>query len=384
MVYMRPSATNHQIRRAFLVALSGLSGVGARTSRKIITACQQYQLSEEEFWANRQQIWQKIPLSEETIESIKKFQKEQSLLDNLEHLQASGLQVLTYEDQAYPPLLLASDDFPTVLFVRSRYRVGDAAWQAAFAKTISVVGTRKMTGYGKLVLRQLLPPLLAAGKTIVSGFMYGVDLEAARLTVEKGGQTIAVLGYGLEHCFPQRQKQMMEEFYETGAIFLSEFMPAVPPVAANFVMRNRIVAALSPATLIIEAAARSGSHITAAYANEYGRLVLAVPGPITNPFSEGTKDLIRQGATLVNSGQDILTVLNEDYHAVIEQANSQVGDPSQQRILELLANQSELSLEELHAESALESTKLHQLLFELELQGKIGRNFGKYCLIAPL
>jgi len=368
------------LRRAFLIALNGLQGVGPKTSLRILAACRQHQLSPEQFMVNRRGIWQEMSLAEETVLSIQKFNSEHTLLDNLAEIEASGLQILTFEDSAYPPLLRESEDFPTVLFVKSKCRVGDETWQKTFTDTLSVVGTRKITGYGRLVLRQFLPALVAAGKTIVSGFMYGVDLEAARLTVEKGGRTVAALGFGLRHCFPESQRQLMADFYEAGAIFLSEFAPAVPPLATNFVWRNRIVAALSPATLVVEAASRSGSHITAAYANDYGRLVMAVPGPITNPFSEGTKDLIRQGATMVNSAADILQVLNEDYHRVATEVPTS-QNPLEKRILELFANQAELSLEELRQQSQLTATQLNQLLFNLELQAKIDKKFGKYRLL---
>lgn len=376
------SSKKQHLRRAFLLALNGFQGVGPKTSLRILDVCQKYRLSPEQFMGNHRGIWQEISLAEETVLSIQKFNSEHTLLDNLMEVEALGLQVLTFEDSAYPPLLRESEDFPTVLFVKSKCRVGDETWQKTFTDTLSVVGTRKITGYGRLVLRQFLPTLVTTGKTIVSGFMYGVDLEAARLTVEKGGRTVAVLGFGLQHCFPESQRQLMADFYEAGAVFLSEFAPAVSPLAANFIRRNRIVAALSPATLVVEAASRSGSHITAAYANDYGRLVMAVPGPITNPFSEGTKDLIRQGATLVNSAADILQVLNEDYHRVVgETGAANSHNPLEKRLLKLFASQSELSLEELRQQSQLTDAQLNQLLFNLELQVKIDKKFGKYRLL---
>lgn len=214
--------------------------------------------------------------------------------------------------------------------------------------------------------------------------MYGVDLEAAKLALKNGGNTVAVLGYGTSHCFPKSQKKTMEEFYEKGAIFMSEFPPEMPPIASNFVMRNRIVAGLSPATIVIEAAARSGSHITASYANDYGRLVMAVPGPISNPFSEGTKDLISQGATLVNSGQDILSALSEDYHwsdKLGEDKRTDKLSQEQKTLIEKFKSRPELSFEELYANSLYSRDQLNQLLFDLQLQGKISKNFGKYCLL---
>ena len=375
----------HLYRRAFLVAMVSLSGLGPKTILKILNFCQSKSISLEEFWANKNHIWQEINLPERTLESIKKFKKEHNLLDNLFQLESSGIQVLSFEDLDYPNLLLETDDFPIILFVKSQVKIGDSSWKKAFASTISVVGTRKMTAYGQLVIKELLPPLISVGKVITSGFMYGVDLEVAKLALKNKGQTIAVLGFGFNHCFPKSQKKEMQEFLDQGAIFLSEFAPTTVARAANFVIRNRIVAGLSKATLVVEAAKRSGSHITASYANDYGRLVMAVPGPITNPFSDGTKVLISQGAVLVNSASDILNEIGEDYHFdCLDKKTLQVDNKDSQTksLLAKLTFYPELSFEDLLQTSKLSFTQLNQLLFNLELQGKIIKKWGKYCLVS--
>lgn len=135
------------LHRAFLVALNCMSGIGAKTSLKILSFCQKYQLSENDFLGNYKNNWQELNLNEKTIESIKKFNKEHTLSDNLAEILASGLQVLTFEDKAYPELLLASEDYPTVLYIKSRLKIGERSWCEIFKKTISVVGTRKMSSY---------------------------------------------------------------------------------------------------------------------------------------------------------------------------------------------------------------------------------------------
>jgi DNA processing protein len=370
-------------RKAFLTSLVSIPGLGAKTVLKILKFCEKRKISDEDFWVNKKHLWQEMSISEKIVESIKKFKNEHNLLDYMAQLEASGIQVLTFEEKAFPKLLLASEDFPVVLFVKSKVLVGSAEWQAAFAQTISVVGARKMTAYGQLVIKELIPPLITAGKTVVSGFMYGVDLAAAKMALANGGQTIAVLGFGFNHCFPNSQKKIMQEFLEQKAIFLSEFAPDTMAKAANFVIRNRIVAGLSAATLVIEAAARSGSHITASYANDYGRLVMAVPGPITNPFSEGTKILISQGAILVNSANDILTEIGGDYHLdFLSKGQGTLENDQVQTLLHQLTFYPELSFEDLLHNSKLETTELNQLLFNLELQGKIIKKWGKYCLVS--
>jgi len=383
-----PSNYSHSIsrkRKAFLVALNSITGLGARTTLKILKICQKYQISDDEFWANKNKIWQEISLSENIVESIKKFKIEHSLLDNLEKLEASGLGVISFQEQNYPQLLLASEDFPTIIFVKSLLKIGSEAWEQAFSQTVSIVGTRKMTSYGRLVIKQIVPELVVAKKTIVSGFMYGIDLTAAQVALEHKGHTIAVLGFGFNHCFPANQRKTMQEFLARGAIFLSEFTPETMAKPANFVMRNRIVAGLSPATVVVEAASRSGSHITASYANDYGRLVMAVPGPINNPFSVGTKDLINQGAVLVNNAEDILLELGEGWknttHNQPDLKAEKISDQAK-AILEHLGFFPELSLAELQTNTGLNHGELSQILFDLELQGKINKKWGKYCLVS--
>ncbi len=376
-------------QKAFLVALVSLDGIGSRTVLKILALCRKRQLSRAEFWANKHHIWQEIELKEKTIESIKKFKKEHSLLDNLARLEASGVQVVTFEEKAYPPLLATIEDLPAVLFVKSRIQVGSPTWYQMLAQTISIVGTRRMTSYGQLVINRLVPPLVDLGQVVVSGFMYGVDLVAAQTALKHQGRTIAVLGFGFNHCFPSSQKNIMQEFLEQEAIFLSEFPPTTLARASNFVTRNRIVAGLSKATVIIEAAKRSGSHITASYANNYGRLVMAVPGPITNPFSEGTKELVNQGAILVNSAQDILLEIGRDYHldlldtkSLSSATDDVAGNNARSLILENLSFYPESSLETLQNSTKIPTAELNQLLFDLELQGKIIKKWGKYCLVS--
>ncbi len=377
--------TSEQIaHKAFLVTLNAINGFGQKTILKILNYCQERHLEPKEFLDNKYNVWNEISLSERSVESIKNFKKAHNFIDYLSSLEDSGIQVLTFEEKSYPKLLLETNDFPPVLLVKSLVKVGSSAWKIAFANTISVVGARKMTSYGQLVLKKMVPPLVAAGKVVVSGFMYGIDLTAARVALENHGQTVAVLGFGFNHCFPSSQKKVMADFLERGAIFLSEFSPEVVAKAANFVIRNRIVAGLSKATLVVEAARRSGSHITAGYANDYGRLVMAVPGPITNPFSDGTKALITQGAVLVNSAMDILDEIKEDYHLNFFNSSEDNMDGNQQVkvLLENLSFFPEISFDDLLKSTKLTSEQLNQLLFDLELQGKIIKKWGKYCLVS--
>lgn len=383
------SSDQHQLT-ALLVALTYAAGVGAKTARSIVTWCCKHHIKAEDLWDNLGGFKAEIGLSEKIVESIQNIKKEHNFYEFMERVMAKDLQLLPFFSEAYPKLLLATDDYPALLFIQSAVRITDVAWSTLFARTIAIVGTRKMTSYGQLVLAQLVPPLVGFGYTVISGFMYGVDLEAARLAVTHDAQTIAVLGYGHDHCFPKWQRRDREAFLAKGAVFLSEYPPEFPPLASNFVMRNRIVAGLTAATLVIEAAVKSGSHITANYANEYGRLVMAVPGPITNPFSIGTKALIDQGAVLVTSAHDVLSALADDYglqHFVQQQEASSLdkktNNPTEIRlkaICDHLRARGGMSFTELLHACQLDDRSLNQFLFDLELQGRISKQHGTYCL----
>ncbi len=383
------SSDQHQLT-ALLVALTYAEGVGAKTARSIVTWCCKHHIKAEDFWNNLSGFRVEIGLNEKIVESIQNIKKEHNFYDFMERVAAKGLQLLPFFSKAYPKLLLMTDDYPALLFVQSAMRITDQTWSTLFARSISIVGTRKMTSYGQLVLEQLVPPLVGFGYTVVSGFMYGVDLEAARLTVAHAGQTIAVLGYGHNHYFPKWQSRDRAAFLAKGGVFMSEYPPEFPPLASNFVMRNRIVAGLTTATLVIEAAVKSGSHITASYANEYGRLVMAVPGPITNPFSLGTKALIDQGAVLVTSAHDIVSTLADDYglqHFSQQQEASppekKTDSPTEiglQAICDHLRARGGMSFTELLHVCQLDDRSLNQFLFDLELQGRISKQHGTYCL----
>ena len=177
------------------------------------------------------------------------------------------------------------------------------------AKAIAVVGTRKMTGYGKVITEQFTKGLVAGGLTIVSGLARGVDSQAHKGAIGSGGRTIAVLGGGLDQIYPPENRGLAKEIVSGSGALLSEFPPDYPSLPGNFPSRNRIIAGLSKAVLGTEAAQDSGSLITARLAVESGREVFAVPGPVTSSLSKGPIDLIREGARIVFDPKEILEEL---------------------------------------------------------------------------
>ena len=230
----------------------------------------------------------------------KKFDREE-YLRRLEKLHVS---VLTLKNPKYPKLLSEISDAPFVLYIRGRGSKID------LNKTIAVVGTRRVTPYGCAVTKKLVQDLVAAGYTIVSGLAYGVDAVAHEAAIECGGKTIAVLGCGIDIIAPPSNASLYHRIENGGGAIISEMPLGLRPEKKLFVTRNRMISGLSRGVIVIEGSDTSGSLITARYAAEQGREVFAVPGPITSPFSKGPARLIKEGAKLVESVEDILDELN--------------------------------------------------------------------------
>lgn len=218
-------------------------------------------------------------------------------------LQRDGLRLVAEHSPEYPPLLRQIHDPPIGLYVRDRI---DPAWVF-----LAVVGSRKASPYGRTVTSVLVRPLAARGLTIVSGLAYGIDAEAHRATLAVHGTTIAVLGSGADDTslYPRAHRPLAHEIVTAGGAVLSEFPPGTEPRPELFPQRNRIIAGMSRAVLVVEATVTSGALITARLTLDGGRDVLVVPGPITSPTSEGTNRLLREGATPVCSADDVLSAL---------------------------------------------------------------------------
>ncbi len=247
---------------------------------------------------------------------------------------ASDIVVIPLDDPRYPPLLRQIADPPAKLFAR-----GDLAVLSR-EDAIAVVGTRQMTRYGEAVTKQLVAPLAAAGTPIVSGLALGIDAIAHEATVGSGGLAIAVLAAGVadRDIGPRANFGLARRILSSGGVLISEFPSGTPATKDKFLLRNRIVAGLARATIIVEAAARSGALVTARLALEDGRDVYAVPGPITSSASEGTNKLIATGAMPILSPTMLLeelsveitaprVALTDDERAVLAQITKGITSP---------------------------------------------------------
>jgi len=273
------------------------------------------------------------------------------------------LETITWLDDDYPLGLLPLESSPPLVYFRGRADFLQAQfWQRPM---VAIVGTRKVTAYGRQVTQQLAAGLAAAGVVVISGMARGVDSLAHEAVLARGGDTVAVLGTGVDVVYPLGNRSLYEKMATNGGL-LSEFPPGFPPLPGNFPARNRIIAGLSRLVVVTEAAQKSGSLITARLAAEQGKDVLAVPGPITSDLSQGTSYLIKQGAKLVTAVDDILGELQLALPAV--KVNTAAMEPQQQRIWQALAD-GEKYTDELVRELKLPASQLGSILSIMAIKG---------------
>lgn len=271
-------------------------------------------------------------------------------------------QILTLGDPLYPAPLLQTADPPLMLYVQ-----GTGALEGAQPR-LAIVGSRNPTPQGLANARQFAQALAGSGLCVVSGLALGIDAAAHEGALEGGGETIAVVGTGLDIEYPSRNAALMRRIAGHG-LLVSEYPLGTPPVPANFPRRNRIISGLSRGTLVVEAALRSGSLITARMAAEQGREVFAIPGSIHSPQSRGCHALIRQGAKLVESAQDVL----EELALPTAAANpARAPVPREDPLLAQMGFDA-VSLDALCARTGLSTARLQAALLTLELEGAVAR-----------
>jgi DNA processing protein len=281
-------------------------------------------------------------------------------------LAAAGLRYVGRAEPGFPMLLRAIHDPPPGLYVR-----GSGAVELLAGPCVAIVGARACSGYGRAVARMLAQELAGAGIVVVSGLARGIDGEAHRGALAAGGLTVAVLGCGVDRDYPAVHAELARRICDSGTV-VSEYGPGVEPAPWRFPARNRIIAGLSAATVVVEARERSGALITADFALEGGRDVLAVPGEITSALSAGTNALLRLGATPLLAAADVLELLGLDPRPPPAPPD---GDAA--AVLERLRD-GPAAADELVRTTGLAASAVAAALTELELSGQVSADGGVY------
>ncbi len=355
----------------YLLALQKIEGVGDIVAKKLLINC-----------GSAQAIFSEKPSKLLAIDGIgtvllKKL-KDKTVFEKaekeLKYINENKINFCFFQDENYPEKLKHCMDSPILLFTSGNINVNKK-------RIISIVGTRQITSYGTEFCKKLIADLAPLDPIIVSGFAYGVDIVAHQAAVEHKLQTIGVLAHGLNQIYPKVHKKYISKMEENGG-FMTEFWNDVDPFKENFVARNRIVAGMSEATIVIESAEKGGSLITANMANDYNRDVFAVPGRISDKYSQGCNDLIKtQKANLLTSAADLVYMLNWDIEKdtlkTVQKQLFVVLTDEEQKIYNYLIKNGKQLLDILALECDFPVYKISGILLNMELKGVIRPLPGK-------
>jgi DNA processing protein len=352
----------------FWIGLSSVPGVGRVTFRKLV---KQFGSPQRALAASVDELTDAGGLGRKVADAIRSFAWREHAERELAKAAEGGVDIITLDDPAYPDNLRDIPDPPLFLYIKGMLKPEDG-------NAVAIVGTRKPTHYGKTVTLRLAGELASSGFTVVSGLARGIDTQAHRGALTARGRTIAVLGCGIDVVYPPENRALMEEIGGSGAV-VTENPFGTQPESGYFPARNRIISGLAHGTVIVEASEDSGSLITAQYALDQGRKLFAVPGNIGSPVSRGTHSLIREGATLVEGTDDILTGLG----AKPSRGGRPAARPLPQltldeaAVLKCMTNEPK-HIDVLMNESRIAAGALSGALINLELKGLAKQLPGKY------
>lgn len=295
----------------FLMWLSRIDGIGLK---RIIMLLKHFKTAENIWNATKSELCTVKGLPDAVIESILSVKNRENLDNWMDELEEKGIVFYSIFHELYPSLLKEIFNPPIGIYVKGVLPCDDY-------ETVAIIGARKCSRYGTKVAYTMAKDLARANICVVSGMARGIDSMAHKGIMDGGGKTIAVLGCGVDICYPAENADLMEEIIENGCV-LSEYPPGTPASPYHFPSRNRIISGLSKMVVVVEAGKRSGTLITADLALENGRDVFVVPGNVTSSLSEGTNALIRQGCPIITEGNDILLelgiILNDEERETFE------------------------------------------------------------------
>ncbi|MDI1317619.1 DNA-processing protein DprA [Flavobacterium sp.] len=357
----------------YILALSRVEGIGDIVAKKLINHCGS---AESVFNAKANYLKSIDGIGDNLIKKLKDKTVFEKAERELRFIESEKINVLFYLDETYPERLKHCIDGPVVLFASGNLNFENR-------KVISIVGTREITSYGTAFCKTMVEDLAIFNPIIVSGFAYGVDIVAHQAAMDHGLQTIGVLAHGLNQIYPKAHKKYVAKIEQNGG-FLTEFWSTSNPEKENFVKRNRIVAGMSEATIVIESAEKGGSLITAMIANDYNRDVFAVPGRTTDKFSQGCINLIKtQRANLMTSAADLVYILNWEIASENRNDNAVqkqlfvVLDTDEQKVYDYLQKNGKQLLDIIALECDFPIFRISTLLLNMELKGVIRPLPGK-------
>jgi DNA processing protein len=368
------------------LAISLTQGLGPTRARKLV---EHFGSAEAVFHASLTEL-ESTGIQAVSAQSIATGKSAELAREEISRAAADGVTVISGEDYCYPPRLKEIYDPPLVLYIRGNPEV-------LIQPGIAIVGTRHPTPYGSGMAERLASDLAAQGLVIISGMARGVDTASHRGAISAKGKTIAVFGTGVDVIYPKENSRLSEQILALGGALISEFAMGTFAAPQNFPIRNRILSGMSVGVLVVEAAEYSGTRITARCALEQNRDVFAVPGNVTNKNSWGPNTLIKQGAKLVATWEDVWEDLPPEVKLALTPPSSpESGGPSsaslfpdeglpphEKKILGLLKADEATHIDELveRLEAEMSSSEIFAALFELELTGKVrqmpGKNFVK-------
>lgn len=347
----------------YLAAAARCKGIGSCMLRQLM---QRFASAREIWEADCAALVRQGAMRAEMAQRLERFRREEPQLPEqlAEQCRAAGIRLCSMQQEEYPFILKEIFDPPPVLYYRGTLQPA--------AERMAMVGSRKFTPYGEGIALEFAERLAAAGLTVVSGAARGID-TASHKGALKSGRTVAVLGCGADVAYPSENKRLLQEIAESGGAVISEYAPGTKPLPAFFPARNRIISGLSRGAVIVEAARRSGSLITAEMALAEGRDVYAVPGSIYSASSQGCNRLIQQGAKLVQQPEDIL----EEYglSAPPKPKKSRSFTPEERQVWQVLSFEHPLSMDEI-IESLPdgEIANLAFILLQMEFKGLVIEN----------
>jgi DNA processing protein len=353
-----------------LMALLRVEGVGDIMAKKLLT---HFGNAEAVLNAKNAQLAAIDGVGSVLLKNLKDKSVFDKATQELQFIQNNNIDVLHFQDEKYPDRLKHCIDGPVLLFSSGNINLKNR-------KIISIVGTRQITSYGMEFCRKLIEDLAPLDPIIVSGFAYGVDIVAHQLAMDYNLQTIGVVAHGLNQIYPKPHKKYVAKMEQNGG-FMTEFWSTSNPDKENFVRRNRIVAGMTEATVVIESADRGGSLITANMANDYNRDVFAVPGRVTDKYSQGCNNLIKtQKANVLTSAADLVYILNWDIKNETKPVQKQLFvtlDDDEQKVYDYLLKTGKELMDIIALHCDFPIYRISGLLLNMELKGVIRPLPGK-------